>query len=131
MNVFKKLLGVLAVSACALILSVPAFARDGVSAEIPFAFVAEGKSFDAGTYTVTTGPVLGSLMLRDAAGHSIVLYGLPAAPTRHDSDGLLLFERDGGEATLAKVWLNCASDGLSVVRKSSGRGKPFEVALFR
>jgi hypothetical protein len=71
-----SLISAAAVLATAALSLTPAMAATKVN--VPFSFVASGKSFPAGVYTVDRGSLRDTLRMQDSTGNTLTWIGLPA-----------------------------------------------------
>ena len=70
---------------------------------VPFAFFAGGKLLPAGDYTIQDTEMSGVLLIRGAAGTSVVVMSIPGAQGRDAATATVTFERHGAQLYLAGV----------------------------
>ena len=74
-----------------------------VNVQVPFAFVAGGKSLPAGDYRVDKGQGSGILTIQDGSGNSSAFLTMLAEGRARNDSAAVVFERHGSEMFLAAV----------------------------
>ena len=109
----------LTVSSVACVLSVPLFAEPfSVKADVPFAFVVNGKTMPAGEYTMDAGRLSpGVLMVRNSeSADDAIALGQPqgASYMAKTTTPELIFNRVGDRYFLSQVWTGFNGNGIEV-----------------
>jgi hypothetical protein len=94
-----------------------ALAEDEIKADVPFKFVAEGKTYDAGSYDLR---ILNNDELVEVRGPSKIAGVVPVMTRLSDTGGgepRLVFDKVGDTYYLSEVWLSHADGFLTYAAK--------------
>jgi hypothetical protein len=78
---------------------------EGITAHVPFAFEAGGKSLPAGDYRLENGEASNVLVIQGTHGNSAAFLTMPTDSAGSKDNPSLLFTRDGGTMVLSAVRL--------------------------
>ena len=129
----NNVLAVFAVSCLVAALSTPVFAQSlRIEANIPFEFVAGGKTLTAGEYSVANSTTPGTLTIRNESnqeGAMVISHAVQASPTSSSFQAKLVFHRYGNQYFLAQVWGGYDSFGRQLPTTRNERAASESAAL--
>jgi hypothetical protein len=108
-----------------------AYADDALSAEVPFTFVAAGRTYQPGRYEVRINDDLIGLTLVPTKGSAAPMLSLTrlAATGSDETDGRLVFDKIGETYILSEAWFPGADGFVLHVTKEAHSHKT--INLFR
>jgi hypothetical protein len=113
------------------IFAIPAAAQTRAArADIPFAFIVDGKTLPAGMYTISSG-WNHSLTISDNNGHFAMALSLPAERKGDSEETKLVFQHSGSAYALTELWLSSDRAGLKLPASGKGLRDFVEVAVVR
>jgi hypothetical protein len=110
------------VAAVGLLLAVGpgvASAQETLSANIPFAFIVDGKANDAGAYTVRVNDNRTEVWLTPSKGPSLVALVITRLAASAPDDSRVVFDKVGNTNYLSEVWLPGADGYLVYAAKEA------------
>ena len=125
------LLLVIAIALVSAVASAYGQSNSPARADIPFAFVAGGKTLEAGNYEVSSNSA-GVVRMRstetEQSAFSLSMSALKGAPAKA---GTLVFRRYGSQYFLAEIWTTGEKEGRRLVKSRQERAIERELASIR
>jgi|WetSurMetagenome_2_1015567.scaffolds.fasta_scaffold492078_2 hypothetical protein len=121
----------LLLSAAAVLTSAASFNPTIARAEVPFAFVANGKTFAPGNYQIEAGYWSGIIALVDASGNKHLMAVTPLGDPSMSVNPRLCFVRTGAGMALSEVWVSSGTGGQRLNGPKPLANDKVEIALAR
>jgi hypothetical protein len=126
----KSFTTIFGLAAVLLVTASVALAADArARAEVPFAFEANGRSFQPGTYYFESGVWHGVLAISDANGNKFLMAVVPMGNPNKPVTPQLRFVRTSAKCALSEVWMSSGAGGHKFTAPAPGTR--VEIALVR